>query len=561
MATRFMNRFSSQSRRLRISAQFASKLYFLTAVSYLLACSGVCWASDRSPFRATAHILTPKNLVSVRYNPGEGAARDFDPIPEVSIRTRVRGVGFVSFSLTTRKNALWEAVATRNGRLVRDSAKPVLLQGYAKSGSRRKPKLIPLAASIIGDELKASFAHSRSATRARLYTVSMKLDGSFSVSAQMTSVPNVALTGMACASGHAFIGETFGQNQLESAPLTTGPLKVVTISTDADAEWYAKYGEASNAQIAAIINAADVVYRNQLGITFRLIKQHVYTGQSSLVSTNPGTLLSQFTGNPENSINLAPVAATFNTDVDIKHLFSGKELDGSVVGIAYIGVVCTAADSALGITQDYSNVTWGIFAHEVGHNFGASHDSTDPSSVMYPSISMPPSTTFSTISRAEINKHFEWGGAACLDSVIGEIPVAATPIPPTPTPPFIPEPEIPLPPPLPTIIPTLAVDPSNVAMTLNKLRLETPKRSFYRLSGRLKRIDGQPYEGIVVQLVTSGNVVARARTRADGSYYFFVEVRIPLSERMTAWVETQDGVAASNTVRLKRLLVRQLKRR
>lgn len=545
-------------------AGFVKKIGSAASIAIGLLFTCTVQADTFSPFRENAHVLTPTNLTRAQTGINSASSRDYDAIPEIRIRTRIRGVGPVSLSFTTRKNLTWNASISRGSRVEMDTKKPLLLQGRARVGSRKQPKQRLLAASIIGNDLKATFSHQTLMKRTRLYTISVKLDGSFSVSARMTSVPESAMAGMACGSENALIGESFSsQAAPQVAQAATGPLKVVTISTEADAEWYAKYGESSNAQIAGIINAADVVYRNQLGVTFRLVKQHVYAGASPFTSLNAGTLLSQFTQAPDNAINLAPDPATFNKDVDLKHLFSGKDFEGSVVGIAYIGVVCTASDAAMGITQDYGpSITWGIFAHEVGHNFGATHDASDRTSLMYPSISMPPSNTFSTFSRTEIDKHLFEGGNSCMDLVQGEIPPLATAVPePTPGVPVIPTPEVPLPPPDPTETPTNEIDPEDVYLSLQKQRIDENGRSFFRLSGRLRRASGAPYSNVVMDLVAEGQLVGRSRTRADGRYIFFVEVRVPLSERLTVWVETHDGSAASNTVRLKRVPVRRDERR
>ena len=79
---------------------------------------------------------------------------------------------------------------------------------------------------------------------------------------------------------------------------------------------------------------------------------------------------------------------TTNREADLKHLFTGKDLSGSVVGIAYIGGVCKRY--SYGLTQSYSTLTAKIFAHEIGHNLGASHDIESPGTLMYPYISSDP---------------------------------------------------------------------------------------------------------------------------------------------------------------------------
>jgi hypothetical protein len=99
--------------------------------------------------------------------------------------------------------------------------------------------------------------------------------------------------------------------------------RVVTLSTDADPEWYAVYGELSNATIASIVNAAEAIFEKQLGVRFALVRQHVYIGTSAYVSSDASELLRSFAKNPENPANLGLSPLTFNEDVDAKHLFTG----------------------------------------------------------------------------------------------------------------------------------------------------------------------------------------------------------------------------------------------
>ena len=59
------------------------------------------------------------------------------------------------------------------------------------------------------------------------------------------------------------------------------------------------------------------------------------------------------------------------------YTYSGIDLDGSTVGIAFIGTMCTRSSST-GLTQDglgrsLSSVT-STAAHELGHVFNMNHD-------------------------------------------------------------------------------------------------------------------------------------------------------------------------------------------
>ena len=68
-----------------------------------------------------------------------------------------------------------------------------------------------------------------------------------------------------------------------------------------------------------------------------------------------------------------------NTIVYTSHamslLYSGQDLSGSTIGIAFIGRICRRTGA--GVVQDASNsldYVGGIVAHELGHLFSMGHD-------------------------------------------------------------------------------------------------------------------------------------------------------------------------------------------
>lgn len=512
---------------------------------------------DASPYQAqfklerVYELARKRSLNSTRF--------EVESVPRVRLEGRVHGVGFVDARFNVRRNRTWSASLRRMGREFADQIDPVLLQGKVASGgawSRSGDRIFPVAASIIGDELKVSFpgrAKGSRKTWQRVYTIRMKLNGSIVVRARVSSIPKSAVKKGGCGAavdsaplsesvvpfnhiegqGEAAVAQ--GGEQQESAipPIgnaegdpQTSLTRVVTISTDADPEWYQKYGEQSNAAIASLINAAEAIYNRQLGLRFRIVKQHVYTDSSPYTTTDAGMLLSAFTRNVENASNLGQEVTTFNGDVDLKHLFTGKDLDGSIIGIAYIGVVCAVPSLSYGITQSYlEGANAGIFAHELGHNFGAAHDSSTREGLMFPSISIPPAQKFSDASLGEISSHLsKYGSCISLEQMVprsGEEPGS---------------------------VPNFPEQPSlsSAKLSLKRSRVGDRNDPIIRLSGALISQWGTAISTVGVRLLVDGENIGQAVTAADGSFEFFVRLMLPRGRRVYVYVETEGGEVFSN---------------
>lgn len=100
-------------------------------------------------------------------------------------------------------------------------------------------------------------------------------------------------------------------------------------------------------------------------IIIRTVEPDPYT------STNPATLLTQFRHHWNAN----------HTDIprNLAQLRSGKDLDGNIIGYAYIGVVCNHTAWAYNLAVGYNqiNKAWRLVAHEMGHNWSATHCNGD----------------------------------------------------------------------------------------------------------------------------------------------------------------------------------------
>ena len=154
-------------------------------------------------------------------------------------------------------------------------------------------------------------------------------------------------------------------------PRTTGD-RLTEIAFDADREYFVSLGSSVPAvvnDIETLMNAIEGIYEFNTDISYENTVILVRTAEPDpYSSTNPGTLLDQFDSHWTASQGVIRR--------DVAHLFTGKDVDGGVIGIARLGVLCTISN-AYGLSQSRytSNVTLrrSLTAHELGHNWNAQH--------------------------------------------------------------------------------------------------------------------------------------------------------------------------------------------
>ncbi|HYO98789.1 MAG TPA: M12 family metallo-peptidase, partial [Pyrinomonadaceae bacterium] len=188
----------------------------------------------------------------------------------------------------------------------------------------------------------------------------------------------------------------------------------IKLATEADYEYVAALGgsEAADDEILSILNLIEGVYQNELGLSFSVVYQHTWaTPDDPYQSSAPGVALAEF----KNYWN------TNYTHVsrDTAHRWTGKDLDGDVIGSAEIGAVCLSPSRAYGLSQKLfeTDIKVGITAHELGHNLGATHPDQEPSagncfnSIMQSQVGY--SRSFCPYSRQQIATYVD-NNASCL---------------------------------------------------------------------------------------------------------------------------------------------------
>jgi hypothetical protein len=185
----------------------------------------------------------------------------------------------------------------------------------------------------------------------------------------------------------------------------------------ADFEFSQAFGAGAEAALLMRFNNVDGIFSEQLGVQISVEEIDIFTASEDPFTTAAASALLDELANYR--------GATPSQDaLDLTHLFTGRNLDGSTAGTAFFGAVC--ARRRPGETRSFgaglSEASRGavidslVAAHEIGHNFGAPHDgagactSTPTTFLMAPDING--SNQFSECSVREIQAEIE--GAACL---------------------------------------------------------------------------------------------------------------------------------------------------
>ncbi|MHC4920207.1 MAG: zinc-dependent metalloprotease family protein, partial [Planctomycetota bacterium] len=148
--------------------------------------------------------------------------------------------------------------------------------------------------------------------------------------------------------------------------------KVAELACDADFEYFTRWGSDVNtvaARIQSVISTMNLQYERDVGISNQITTIVVRTSSSQpYTSTDPVALLNQF--RTEWNSNQASVSR------DVDQLFTGKNLDGSTIGIAWIGTVCIQSYAYSVVQSDFNGSfasATDLSAHEFGHSWDADH--------------------------------------------------------------------------------------------------------------------------------------------------------------------------------------------
>jgi Reprolysin (M12B) family zinc metalloprotease/Domain of unknown function DUF11 len=188
--------------------------------------------------------------------------------------------------------------------------------------------------------------------------------------------------------------------EIEAGILMPSITRQIEISLIGDSAFQAAESADPTAAMLARLNIVEGIFSEQLGLLILATDVRLMpAGADPFTSTKGSTLLEQLgayrSATPE-------VRAR-----GLAHLMTGKNLDGTTAGIAYVRTVCDVERGVSVSSRSYgTTISALIMAHELGHNFGAVHDgeadtvcaSTGGGFIMAPSVS-----GYSTFSQCSMN--------------------------------------------------------------------------------------------------------------------------------------------------------------
>lgn len=348
-------------------------------------------------------------------------------IKAVKIRTAIPGEGPITVRLDTRMDFSGTNLAT---------LRQLFLQGTVDIGRRGQSiqqQEVPASLDIIGSRLRLHFVSVTRgrATRSHAYTLVARYSKSGTLKARVERLPASALNRLTC--GESAIPPEATRHAAADGPMkhavADGQIRLVHFDFTTDAEWLAPYGntakgiEAAKAEVRSIVNSTDPIYRRDIQVGMILDDINVLTSNpTELTSTDPNTLLTGFNG----WVDSNPPGGT--SVVGLNHLLTGKSMNGSVIGIAYLSVVCSFSNT--GVTERYNSSTYLVMAHEMGHNFSMQH--TTDGDIMNAFING--ATFFGATSKASALSYVAGLPTSCMAIETGPTPTATPSPSPTNTP-------------------------------------------------------------------------------------------------------------------------------
>jgi hypothetical protein len=335
----------------------------LSSLFILALCASVFFTAD-----AAAIPKVSARLVSLESSPSKAV--------HVTLRTQE---GLERFVFTPHESAT-------------TTTEEVHFSGYARPRNFQKEKL-PAALTITERRAWIFYTSRRTGRPAASIITLSRADSAFiSKRVRVSRVPEKTLECGSHASDHVDAPTYSTANRKRRVNRSSGgtfgtaraglfsPARVLEVATEADYEFLQIHGRDTNTYIRAVLNAVDTIYASSLGVRIKVVGQRVTsrnpTGQGAIEALD---LLEEFRRG----------AFASNSPADVRHLFTGRTVEGLTIGIAYVAATCAQGGRyGVGLSRGVSaGLQPFLAAHEIAHNLSATHDN-DANSIMNPAITV-----------------------------------------------------------------------------------------------------------------------------------------------------------------------------